>query len=144
MRIPLAILVAISTACLVTACGIKAAGDDRRLSANEPSHNTRNDATPVQPDNSAVNARDVKSDDPTAIDQSEAPADRDMTRRIRQAVMADGSLSTNAHNVKIITVDGRATLRGPVKSDSERASIQAKATEIAGANNVDNQLEVKD
>jgi osmotically-inducible protein OsmY len=124
----MAVLLAISTAGLLTACGER--------STKYSGHRT-------EPDNSAVNARDVKSDNPNAADQSEAPADRDMTQHIRQAVMADDSLSSAAHNVKIITVGGRVTLRGPVDSDVERTSVQEKAQAIAGATNVDNQLEVK-
>ena len=56
--------------------------------------------------------------------------------------MADKSLSTNAHNVKIITTDGVVTLRGPVKSAAEKATIAAKAQQVAGVSRVDNQLEI--
>jgi hyperosmotically inducible protein len=47
-----------------------------------------------------------------------------------------------AHNIKIITQDGKVTLRGPVRSEDEKASIEAKAVAVAGAGNVTNQLEV--
>ena len=56
--------------------------------------------------------------------------------------MADKSLSTNAHNVKIITANGVVTLRGPVKSAAEKANIGAKAQQAAGVRRVDNQLEI--
>lgn len=72
------------------------------------------------------------------------PADRDMTAQIRKSIVADKSLSTYAHNVKIITQDGMVTLKGPVRSDDEVKSIMAKATEVAGSpDKVVNQLEVK-
>jgi osmotically-inducible protein OsmY len=51
-------------------------------------------------------------------------------------------MSTYAHNVKIITQDGKVTLKGPVRSEDEKTNIAKKATAIAGERNVDNQLEV--
>jgi len=66
-----------------------------------------------------------------------------MTQRIRKALMADKSLSTAAKNIKIITVNGLVTLRGPVKTPQERENILAKAQEVAGMDKVDNQLEIK-
>ena len=94
------------------------------------------------PDNTGSNVRDRSGKTLTPGDQSESEADRTLTQRIRQAVVADDSLSTNAHNVKIITINGVVTLRGPVKSAKEKANIGAKAQHIAGAKNVDNQLEI--
>jgi hyperosmotically inducible periplasmic protein len=94
------------------------------------------------PDNTGSNVPDRSGKTLTPGDQSESKADLDLTQRIRQAVVADDSLSTNAHNVKIITVNGVVTLRGPVKSAKEKANIGAKAQHIAGAKNVDNQLEI--
>ena len=72
------------------------------------------------------------------------PADRDTTAKIRKAIMADKSLSTYAHNVKIICQDGVVTLKGPVRSDDEVNSIVSKATDITGTSyKVVNQLSVK-
>jgi hyperosmotically inducible periplasmic protein len=96
----------------------------------------------VEPDNSGRNARDRDNQTKTAGDQSESEADRTITQNIRDAITADDTLSTNGKNVKIITVDGSVTLRGPVKSDKEKADIEAKAKKIAGVKNVDNQLEI--
>jgi osmotically-inducible protein OsmY len=97
----------------------------------------------TQPDNTKVNQRDTKNATPTPMDQGEGQSDLDITKRIRQAVMGDKSLSFTAKNVKIITRDGKVVLRGPVNSADERASIAAAAQKVAGAGNVDNQLEVK-
>jgi len=94
------------------------------------------------PDNSGTNVRDRNDQNKTAGDQSENEADRTISQNIRQALTADDSLSTNGKNAKIITVDGKVTLRGPVKSDQEKAAIAAKAQQIAGVKNVDNQLEI--
>jgi hypothetical protein len=143
MRIPPAVLVAISVACLTIGCGAGLGHNSDRLAGNEPPHHLRKASFPVPADNAAVQARDAKSGDPATMDHSEAPVDRDLTRRVRQAVMADGSLSLIAYNVKILSSKGRVTLRGPVATQSERLSIQEKATGIAGANNVDDQLVVR-
>jgi hyperosmotically inducible periplasmic protein len=95
------------------------------------------------PDNTKVNQRDASKSAPTADQQKANKADQETTRQIRQAVMQDKSLSTYAHNVKIITQNGMVTLKGPVRSDQERSAIEAKADDIAGKDNVTNQLEVK-
>jgi len=101
-------------------------------------------ATPSQmaPDNTGRNVRDRGGDTVTPGDQSNSKADLNLTQQIRKAVMADKSLSTNAKNVKIITANGVVTLRGPVNTPQEKATIEAKAQSIAGANNVDSQLEI--
>ena len=96
----------------------------------------------VPADNSGVNVRDRNEATKTAGDQSESEADRTISQNIRQAVVADDSVSTNGKNVKIITVDGTVTLRGPVKSEKEKTNIGAKAQQIAGVKKVDNQMEI--
>jgi osmotically-inducible protein OsmY len=78
----------------------------------------------------------------TPGDQSNDKVDLNLTQQIRRALMADKSLSTNAKNVKIITANGVVTLRGPVNTLQEKATIEAKAQSIAGANNVESQLEI--
>ena len=94
-------------------------------------------------DNTKVNKRDRDKNQPTADQQKENRSDRDITQQIRQSVMKDKSLSTYAHNVKIITQDGQVTLKGPVRSEDEKRTVEAKATEVAGANKVTSQLNVK-
>src|SRR4029077_5237943 len=93
-------------------------------------------------ENTGRNVRDRNEAKKTPGDQSENEADRTITQNIRKAITGDDSLSTNAKNVKIITNDGTVTLRGPVKSEKEKADIEAKAKQVAGVKNVDNQLEV--
>jgi osmotically-inducible protein OsmY len=101
-------------------------------------------ATPSQtaPDNTGRNVRDRGGETMTPGDQSNEKADLNLTQEIRKAIMADESLSTNAKNVKIITANGIVTLRGPVNTPQEKATIEAKAQSIAGASNVDSQLEI--
>jgi hyperosmotically inducible periplasmic protein len=96
----------------------------------------------VAADNSGQNVRDRNDATKTSGDQSESEADRTISQNIRQAVTVDDSISTNGKNVKIITVDGTVTLRGPVKSEQEKTNIGAKAQQIAGVKRVDNQLEI--
>lgn len=98
---------------------------------------------PVAPDNSGVNLRDRAPGAMTADQQSNAKSDVELTREIRSAVVKDSSLSTLAHNVKIVSVNGSVTLRGPVKTAEEKTVIASKAQAIAGADKVVNQLEVK-
>jgi osmotically-inducible protein OsmY len=94
------------------------------------------------PDNSKTNKRDRDNASPTADQQKANPADRELTRKIRAALHQDKSLSTYAHNIKIVTQDGRVTLRGPVRSQEEKTLIESKAAEVAGGGNVTNELEV--
>jgi hyperosmotically inducible periplasmic protein len=100
------------------------------------------DAT-TKPDNSAVNVRDRAPDAMTAGQQSNTKSDMELTRKIRRAVVKDRSLSMMAHNVKIVSANGSVTLRGPIKTEAEKTAIASKAQAIAGADKVDNQLEVK-
>jgi hyperosmotically inducible protein len=79
---------------------------------------------------------------PTADDQKMNPADRAITQKIRKAIHEDKTLSTYAHNIKIIAQDGKVTLRGPVRSQEEKTNIEAKAVAVAGPDNVTDQLEI--
>ena len=98
----------------------------------------------TKPDNTAVNKRDQNPGEATADQQKMNAADRALTAKIRKSVMADKSLSTYAHNVKIISQNGTVTLKGPVHSDDEVKSIMAKATEGTGSpDKVVNQMSVK-
>jgi hyperosmotically inducible periplasmic protein len=93
-------------------------------------------------DNTKVNERDRNPAEPTADQQKENSSDRQLTQKIRRAVIEDKSLSTSAHNVKIISQNGTVTLKGPVKSEEEKQTIESKATQIAGQGNVKNEIEV--
>jgi osmotically-inducible protein OsmY len=102
--------------------------------AQDSSNNGQN----TTPDNTKTNrARSQNADQ-----QKESASDRTLTQQIRKAIMSDKTLSSYAHNVKIITQNGHVTLVGPVRSDEEKSTVEAKAAEVAGASNVTNQLEV--
>jgi hyperosmotically inducible periplasmic protein len=94
------------------------------------------------PDNTRTNKRDRDKSSPTADNQKMDATDRDVARRIRSAIVKDKSLSTYAHNIKIVSRDGKVTLKGPVRSEEEKSAVESKATEVAGAGNVVNQLEI--
>lgn len=96
---------------------------------------------PVDRANTGVNIRDRDGMAKTPMDQNENKADIKITADIRKQVV-DKTMSVDAHNIKIITQDGKATLRGPVKTEKEKQMIEKIALDVAGANNVDNQLEV--
>jgi hyperosmotically inducible protein len=97
----------------------------------------------TKPDNSAVNKRDKDPGAVTADQQKMNAADREITAKIRKAVVADQSLSTYAHNVKIVSQDGTVTLKGPVRSDDEVKAIVANAMDVTGsADKVVNQMSV--
>ena len=108
-------------------------------SAQEPAQEP---AAP-QADNTRVNQRDRNSNESTADRQKENRSDRDITQQIRRAIVKDKSLSSYAHNVKVITQNGMVTLKGPVRSEDEKMAVAAKAAEVAGQDKVTNQLDVK-
>lgn len=101
------------------------------------------DSVKADADNSAKNERDRAGETVTPGDQSNDEANLKVTQAIRQAVVADESLSMNAKNVKIITDHQRVTLRGPVKTEEEKTTIDRLAKAVAGERTVDNQLEVE-
>jgi hyperosmotically inducible periplasmic protein len=120
-------------------CACLLFGSGALARAQEP---TGQQASPAV-DNTKVNERDRSKDEPTADQQKDNRSDRDITQQIRQSIMKDKSLSTYAHNVKIITQNGQVTLKGPVRSDDEKRTIEAKATEVAGENKVTSELNIK-
>ena len=96
----------------------------------------------VPADNTKVNKRDRNKSEPTAGQQSNAKSDRELTRKIRQALVKDKDLSTYAHNIKVITSGGAVTLKGPVRSEDEKKAVEAKAAEAAGGASITSQIEV--
>jgi sporulation protein YlmC with PRC-barrel domain len=96
----------------------------------------------AEPDNTARNVRDRDSSTMTPPDQGNSQADIDTTAQIRKEIIAADGMSMDAKNVKIITMNGHVTLRGPVNSADEKRQIGDIANRIAQSSNVDNQLEV--
>lgn len=96
-----------------------------------------------QPDNTGRNESGRQAGKLEATDQSNQEADVDLTAKIRRAITDDSGLSTNARNIKIITVGGKVTLRGPVDSEAERKKVEEIAKQAAGSATVTNEIEVK-
>jgi hypothetical protein len=95
-------------------------------------------------DNTRVNVRDRNQGTLTPGDQGSSEADRALTQKIRQTVVSTtNDYTMTARNIKIITVNGKVTLRGPVNTQAEKMGIESLAKSVAGADSVDNQLEVK-
>jgi len=97
------------------------------------------DPQQTQPDNSKANQ---DRSEPTADQQKMNASDRATTQNIRKSIMADKSLSTYAHNVKVITQNGKVTLRGPVRSSEEKTNLESKAAAVAGQQNVTSLIDV--
>jgi len=93
-------------------------------------------------DNTKVNTQDRASGAVTADQQKENAGDRDLTKKIRQSLTKDKSLSTYAHNVKIVSQGGQVTLKGPVRTEEEKRIVATRATDIAGAGHVVNEITV--
>ena len=93
-------------------------------------------------DNTKVNTRDRAKGAVTADQQKENASDRELTQNIRRALMQDKTLSSYAHNVKIVAQGGQVTLKGPVRTEDEKRTVETKAAEVAGAGHVINQMSV--
>ena len=96
----------------------------------------------VPADNTALNARDKNGDTLTPMSQSESKPDLELAARVRRAIVKDRKLSTTAKNIKVITQNGTVTLRGPVRSEMEKADIVQRAKRIAGEDKVNDQLDI--
>jgi hyperosmotically inducible protein len=97
-------------------------------------------STSTAPDNTKNNK--MMSASASADAQKNDPTDLGLTKQIRQSVVADKALSTDAHNVKIVAVNGTVTLNGVVRSAEEKSSIEMKAVSIAGKDRVVNDIRV--
>jgi osmotically-inducible protein OsmY len=97
----------------------------------------------AQPDNTRVNQRDRQDAASTPQHQANDASDRKLLAATRRAVVKDKSLSTTAHNVKMMVASGAVTLRGPVKTADEKAKVESLVKQVPGVQSVDNQLDVK-
>jgi osmotically-inducible protein OsmY len=132
---------AISLVLVVLAAACERGASDGAATSNAEAPRDQT-AKPTPADNTDRNERDRNVAALTPGDQGGSEADRDVTQKVRQGVVANDALSVNGKNVKIITRDGVVTLRGPVKTDKEKAEIATIAKGVNGVKSVDNQLEV--
>jgi hyperosmotically inducible periplasmic protein len=113
------------------------------VSAQQPASNSINATAPDNTDNTKVNKRDRNKAEPTADQQKENKSDRELARNVRRSLVKDKSLSSYAHNIKVVAQDGKVTLKGPVRSAVEKQAIEAKAAEVAGgADMVNSEIEI--
>ena len=102
-------------------------------------------STPMErstPDNTKINKRDRNEQTLTPLDQSNKKADIRVTQAIRKSILRH-HLSVDAKNIKIITINGDVTLRGPVNNSTEKEKIAKLTKEVPGIKTLNNQLEVK-
>ena len=93
-------------------------------------------------DNTKVNSRDRAKGEVTADQQKENAGDREIASKIRKSLVSDKSLSTYAHNVKVVAQHGQVTLKGPVRSEDEKRAVEAAAAAIVGAAHVTNEISI--
>jgi hyperosmotically inducible protein len=79
---------------------------------------------------------------PTADQRMESSSDRAITQKIRKTIHDESTLSPDTHNIKIVTQDGKVTLRGPVRSEGDKNDLQDKATRVAEELSVSSKLEI--
>jgi hyperosmotically inducible periplasmic protein len=132
-----------TTAIAVLIAGLLAAGCNREPSQGTGTSTEGAGAGTAAPDNTGRNERDRAGDTTTPPDQQENQADVRITADIRKAILDDKGMSVNAQNCKVVTQNGVVTLRGPVDSQAEKDSIEAKARAVTGVTSVVNELEVK-
>ena len=118
------------------------AGEPSHADARNKTQESKVNATGAAPDNAATNKRDSDNTAPTADQQKNSQSDVDLAARIRRSIVGDKSLSTYAHNVKIIAQNGHVTLKGPVHSEAEKNTVEQTASSIAGRENVHNEIEI--
>ena len=132
-------------AALSLSSSISAQAEDTNLVVSGTAYATdTNRENTANADNSQQNTRDRNDQNPTPLEQGNSRPDIVLTRNIRRSVVSEtNSFSAMARNIKIITRDGKVTLRGPVKTHEEKSRIAMLASELAGTNNVTDLLEVK-
>lgn len=107
----------------------------------DPSRSPTTSPGSVEADNTKQNRLDGDAAK-TPFDQGENAEDIRITADIRKAILAEENLSTDADNAKVITSGGIVTLRGVVKTQTEKDTLGRIAQSVAGVKQVDNQLEI--
>jgi len=98
-------------------------------------------------DQSGTNATTPKS--PSTTDtgmqgsSTSGLSDRDLADKISKALKDDQTVSSYISHVKVKVSNGRVILKGNVKTEQAKDSIAAKAGEVAGTGNVENDIVVK-
>jgi hyperosmotically inducible periplasmic protein len=107
------------------------------------SRDTNNSAADKAADNTGRNVLDRSDAAVTPGDQGNNESDLKVTQSIRRAISTNDQFSALAKNIKVITANGKATLRGPVENEQEKQGIESTAKGAAPGATIDNQLDVK-
>ena len=127
---------------VLIAGGLALAACSSQSASSAPSAKPVETTGAVAPDNTGVNLRDRQGATVTPLDQSNQEADLKITQDLRQRLVNDDGLSFDAKNIKIVTSGSVITLRGPVKSQTEKQMIESQARAVAGVASVNDELEV--
>jgi osmotically-inducible protein OsmY len=134
MKLPLLVAVVATPVLIFLAGGTFAQSTDGSVAAPGMS---------VPADNTKSNKEEPSNRTRTADDQKNNALDIKIAQEIRRSVMTDKSLSTYAHNTKIVSINGNVTLNGVVRSEAEKTSVGQKAAEVAGNGHVVNDIKVE-
>jgi len=76
------------------------------------------------------------------IPSSPPASDQQLQERIHQMLRQDQALAPYAEDISIEVNEGTVTLRGPVKTEKDKADIGKHAQQVAGVKEVKNQLQI--
>jgi osmotically-inducible protein OsmY len=79
----------------------------------------------------------------TAQDTARNQNETQLVQQIRSEIATNKNLSTNAHNVKIISQNGQIYLKGPVADANEKEKVAEIAKRVAGNTTVINQTTIE-
>ena len=99
--------------------------------------------TSTAADNTRLNTRDKSADTMKPTDQPNNSEDIKVAAAVRKSIVDEKSLSTMAHNVKLVAAAGVVTLRGPVASADEKIKVGKLAASVFGVSQVNNELDIK-
>ena len=116
--------------------------EQRNNTTQDKRHMSPGGVNAEQYNNTDQNKRHMSPGGVTAEQQGESKQDLELTQKIRQAVVKNKDLSMNAHNVKIITIDGVVTLKGPVASEQEKKVVEELAAQVAGEGNIKSDITI--
>ncbi len=136
-----AILTGILVILASSAASAQGVGSER----NELNSRSRSDTAikdGINSDNSQRNQRHNESTAATADQQSHSKKDVEITQQIRKELMEDKGLSTYSKNIKVVTNNGKVVVTGPVRTSAERTAIEEIAKNVAGDENVQNQISI--
>jgi len=129
------LVLASASVCLATALALSPVMAQQSASSSP--------ATGASVNDTGINQRDRNGQAVTPFDQPNDKTDIRLAAAVRRKIVKDKALSTSAHNIKLVAANGVVTLRGPVKNDDEKATVETLVKGVSGVTQVNNQLDVK-